>query len=51
MLRILACLVLLTFFDRVENGSRLQSAMWEYSVHQGSKFNQGIQNWLRNWRP
>jgi hypothetical protein len=51
MLRIVACLVLFGFVDTFENHGRLQSAAWNYSVHQGYKFNQAIENWLRNWRP
>jgi hypothetical protein len=51
MLRILACLVLFAFVDTFENGSRIQGAVWQYSVYQAYKFNQSVENWLRNLRP
>ncbi len=50
MLRILACLALLAAIDTFENSSRVQSAAWNYSVHQGHEFNRAMEGWLRNWR-
>jgi hypothetical protein len=51
MIRILGCLALLVLVDTFENGSRVQSAAWQYSVRQGHKFSQTVEDWLRHLRP